>query len=421
VPIIVLITLASGILLTTSCHGVAPPEPSGYVVGAYYFGVWADDSDHWSLRAGRDTYGRTDVWAGVRDFHGDFEHHPPVARDTRGWGGDFSHLKPAIGYYDLRDRSVIERHIRQASSHGLSFFSFYWYWDTTSKTEHLQRGLAAYLEAANRSELDFMLSIVAHGYDPRFNIPVHDFATVADTLASRYLGHPDAVRTRAGRPLIFIEDSKGIGDGSAQHIDHFVRTLREHCAAHGVDPFVLINPEVGPVVDRISGADGYSCLTLANLALPNDGHGDVGPVGSYERYLDRLGFYFTTWYRDRPFMRCFASHIDHRPRTDLGHIRREELPYLTDWSIDAFRRGLEQLREIVDDSRDGELQGYVDIYSWNDWKECGFPLEPSEAHGSRSLEIVADVFDLPVSGCEGCRVLGSCQGRGCSGLSAAER
>ena len=42
------------------------------------------------------------------------------------WQADWSHLEPAIGYYDKSQVSTVERHIQQARENGLSYFSFYW-------------------------------------------------------------------------------------------------------------------------------------------------------------------------------------------------------------------------------------------------------------------------------------------------------
>ncbi|MFD0480625.1 hypothetical protein ACFQ0B_80255 [Nonomuraea thailandensis] len=55
---------------------------------------------------------------------------PGRTAEHPGVEGDFSHLRPEIGFYDDYRPETVEKHIEQATGAGLDFFQFYWYWDT---------------------------------------------------------------------------------------------------------------------------------------------------------------------------------------------------------------------------------------------------------------------------------------------------
>ncbi len=113
--------------------------PVGYVhqtwirAGAVYFGMFHTGGHPTIIARTKAIYGRdNDWWGGVRDFH-DGTHYA-----TDNWPGeDWSNLKPSIGYYDDSQPATLEKHITQATSAGLSFFNFYYYWDSKKQRQDL--------------------------------------------------------------------------------------------------------------------------------------------------------------------------------------------------------------------------------------------------------------------------------------------
>lgn len=350
-------------------------------LGAYYFGMWSSsDAALGYLDSAERLYGRRDVWAGVKDFYG---REPGVKKDTRGWKGDFSRLKPAIGYYDyaVDGPAVLAEHIRQATRAGLSYFSFYWYWDAPTKGEAHAAGLRSFLAAPNRERMEFMLSVCAHPWDPRLRISAADGPPAAARLVS-YFSQPNYLKTDGGRPILFILDGRGIKDGKPQDIADFIalvkKTSREKL---GVDPFVLTNLE-GPM-RQASNADGYSCLAVGVGAGAGPG------AQSYAQYAKAaIGAMDSA--RDKPLLPCFAANFDERPRQDLMIRDRAAVRYFKDYSDAGLRAGLVEVRALMDRQRT-DVGRMLTLYAWNEWHEGGI-LEPNARDGDARLKVVSQVF-----------------------------
>ena len=362
-----------------------------YRIGAYYFGYWGphfprDQIEHYEKKFG----GKADWWAGVRDLHDSQAQHAPSL-----YKGDFRHLKPLLGYYDLSDRSVVEAHIRQALSYGLSYFSFYFYWDAAVGDEKYGDGLASFLSASNRDEIGLMLSIVARKDD--LAIPRADFERVANHLADRYVSLPRYLTAAGGQPIVELLGGDGLGDGSAGDVDAFVSRLREAIRRRSGTEMKLLVNTAATNFTGIAATDGYSCSD--NFWFPE---GLVAPVKPYEDYIRNIDLYF-----DRvrgaidgdKLFHCVSSGHDERPRLYLNtqansaeeveKIRRL-LPYYSDRSPRLFRAALRRVKARMDASA-GPWRRYLTIYAWNEWNEGGI-IEPNVSDGAAYLAAVAEVF-----------------------------
>lgn len=393
------LALAIALLVPTTL-GAGP-----FKVGAYYFGVYNQASCN---NCGG---GNTDWWKGVRDYYnGDVD--PP-------WQGqDFSYLKPALGFYDNSQTTTVAKHIRQARANGLQYFNFYWYWRSTAAggqgAEAFGTGLQTFLAAPNTEDLEFAVSLCAHPWDG-LSIPSTHFARVADFLAQSYLGKPHYLRTTDGRPVVFLLDTRAIGDGTqagtSGPVAAFITQLRQTCYQRtGKYPFVIINTELhnlGPVgtvlnVKTLSGVEGYSCLNYFGASL--DGTSPV--IGTMNRYNLRITGFFGD-FTNRPYVGCYMTDFDEKPRTRLG-IPWPEIRYVSDWSSAVMRSGLNTVRQYSGNRNDGVVDNYVTLYAWNEWHEGGMNLEPSDRDGNAQLAQVAQAFSLTTSGSSTCKKLGNC-------------
>ncbi len=100
-----------------------PPQFSNgepYMLGAWYFPAWSDWNDYQAVNA-ESLYGYRDPWGGVREY--------ALGQDPLNIGGNYSSREPLLGFYDLTDQQVMNAHILQAASRGLSYFAFYADWD----------------------------------------------------------------------------------------------------------------------------------------------------------------------------------------------------------------------------------------------------------------------------------------------------
>ena len=371
-----------------------------YKIGAYYFGMFDSTNTGSVLNGVQITYHRNDMWGGVKDFYG---LEPGISKNpdaSRLWpNDDFSYLKPQIGYYDyhLNGPQILSQQISQAKAAGLSYFNFYWYWDDTNHKEYLNSGLDSFLQASNKNDLEFMITVVAsadrdlhNGVDEVYlSIYPYDRLTTATTIVDKYFKQPNYLKTSSGRPIIYILAHQGINcrnddpdpdircKGNLTDLNNYITLLKETAQSSGVpEPFVLVNVGLGGV-----NANGYSCLNTGIIATP-------GTQKSYQEYINNIPSEFGN---SDTVMPCFASNFDEKPRLDIG-VGQQDLRYFTGYSDQKLREGLIKVKQYMD-SHSSEISKMLTIYAWNEWHEGGI-IEPNIRDGNERLRIISDVFNL---------------------------
>jgi hypothetical protein len=104
-------------------------------------------------------------------------------------------------------------------------------------------------------------------------------------------------------------------------------------------------------------------------------------------------------------MPCFMQNLDDRPR--IGVMGRARSDHFTDHSSTNFALGLQDVKTWID-AQDDELSHFVTLYAWNEWHEGG-RIEPNACEGALYLNLISDVFQLPI-GEHPCRISGDCPG-----------
>ncbi|HMJ04024.1 MAG TPA: glycoside hydrolase family 99-like domain-containing protein [Conexibacter sp.] len=368
--------------------GYTVDGPLGYAprrsirAGAIYFGTWNGGTRNVIDGTAR-VFGRQeDHWGGVRDYSG-MDPSVPVFRGP--WANeDFSHLKPAIGFYDDSRPETVAKHITQASSAGLDHFAFYWYWDSNVGRETLDRGLGAFLQAPNRAALDFGLTICAHTWENgRLTIPVSQYGAVTELLVDRYLSQPNYLRANDGRKVLWLCDTRGIGSGSNADVRAFVDGIRTRAAQRlGESVVVLAHQDLG-LDEAAAGADGEYCVAP---------YGAVSG-GSYSAYVagQRAGF------ASGPpvFMRCAMSDFDERPRYPILVPNVADIRWFPDQSRELFAQAIRNVRDDIDAStRSPVVDNFALLYSWNEHHEGGHVVQPSAVEGCAYLDIVRAGWQL---------------------------
>jgi Glycosyltransferase WbsX/Repeat of unknown function (DUF5648) len=370
--------------------------PVGYMhaeytrVGAVYFGMFHTGGHATIIRRTKEVYGRdNDWWGGVRDF-----------RDGTHWaednwpGTDWSYLQPSIGYYDDSQPATLEKHIAQATSSGLDFFNFYWYWDATTHREKVTGpSLDAFLAARNRSSIDFTVAVCAHPFDG-LRIPRSEYPTVAQLLVDKYLSQPNTLRTNDGRKILTICDARGLGGGTEPnnaYIKEFIQEVRTRAQAKfGEDVYVMINQagfDTRQVYD--AGANGGYCTT--------DGPGILTRL--YERYLAGQRAYYNQA-PSIPYGRCVLSDFDERPRYPIENTDASAIRWFSDHTIDGYREAVRNVRtDILKSRRPPEIDNFVFVYAWNEWHEGGV-IEPNVRDGCAYLNVLR--IELRLTGGSGC-------------------
>jgi len=372
-----------------------------YKVGVYYFGVWSASSCN--VCGG----GNTDWWKGARDYYnGDID--PPWQSD------DFSYLLPALGFYDNSQRATLEKQVRQAKANGIQFFNFYWYWGSDLNGgqggEKYSAGLDTYLTARNTADLEFAISITSHPWG-NLNISANHAPRAVDLIIQQYISQPHYLKTSDGRPVVFLLDTRGIKNGSQSDVLDFIALLNQQVVQQlGVSPFIVINAELNNLnasdpyyldVKNLSSVQGYSCLNYFGVSLSGS-----TTVGSFVRYNNNLtgvlgGF------NNKPMIPCYMTDFNEKPRTRVG-VPSYNIRYLNDWSVSELNRGLTNVRSFVNGSSQGVVNNHVLLYAWNEWREGGVNVEPSERDGNRTLAQVSSVFSLATSGDSQCKKYGNC-------------
>ncbi len=380
-------TAALALLLAATSGSPASAQEQPVRVGALYFGSFnAERQDIIDQTA--KVYGRGgDWWGGVRDFSG-LDPAVPVNRWL--WpNDDFSHLKPAIGYYDDSKVSTVEAHIAQAASAGLSYFSFYWYWNGLEHREYLSSALRAFLQARNSADLDFTVGVCAHAYGSgRLTIPRADFPQVTQILAN-YLTVPNALKTADGRPIVELCDTRGIGSGSAADVRAFVDALRAAVKAKTGSPnaqiMVLSHMDLG--IDRpAAGVDGVFCGARVESV-------DM----SYARYANEHGAYLDSL--PGSAIRCLMSDFDERPRYPGSIPDPAQVRYFTDQTPELFSRSIAAVRDdLATSTRPPAVDDLVQVYAWNEWHEGGI-IEPNARDGCLYLNLIQSGLGLNGKGC----------------------
>jgi len=357
--------------------------PTYYQVGAYYFGAYDMNTNPNLLKASQSVYGRTDPWAGVRDFHGDPS--TGVVQNTQGWSGDFSYLKPSQGYYDDSKTSTLVTQINQAADAGLSYFAFYSYWNNQTGSIQYDDALKSFMAASNSSRMKFMITPCIANNSPSqyLEVPVSQFSVAASAFAA-YTAQPNYLTTQDGRPMIFMCDVRGIGSGSATDVNNFISLLQQAVKAKtGQMPYILQESEYGlPAAAQYTG-DAYSCLNIGGYVAS----------GSYSNYINDMNNYFSAFdATGKPMMRCAMSGFNEAPRTNL-FMPKSSVQYFKDDTKSQFPGALNATLKSMQSQSASPVDNYMTLYAWNEWHEGGI-IEPNVRDGSYYLQNIQAVFGL---------------------------
>lgn len=376
-------------------------HPRWIRAGAIYFGTFDANGNRSMMDRIEQYYGpeaEDDWWGGVRHAH---DGHPKAVQH---WPGeDFSHLKPAIGYYDDSKPETLERQITQASGAGLDHFAFYWYWNPGAATEQYAAGLRAFLAARNRADLKFTVLPCIHpwngGAGGTLRMPADQISRAAEILVDDYLSQPNILRANDGRPILQLCDVRGIGKPNGGPADNtidatavrqFSDAIRNRARTTlGEEVMITMTTDNGVPQPQL-GLDGNYC----------PGRWDH-VTGSYENYVTKERNWFATI--PNHLIRCATSDFDERPRIGISKpdpVLPEDSPeeaqrklhasfrWYEDQSLPAFTRLLGDIRADIDAStRPSTVDNFVLLYAWNEWHEGGV-IEPNERDGCAYLDAV---------------------------------
>ncbi|MGH3715370.1 MAG: glycoside hydrolase family 99-like domain-containing protein [Micromonosporaceae bacterium] len=362
--------------------------------GAIYFGTWDQNGNQAMLSNAERVYGRRDPWAGVRDFAG-----AGVPRNAWHWGDEsFSDLQPSIGYYDDSLPTTLQKHVAQASGAGLDHFAFYWYWNPANAgAEQYVDGLRAYLQAANRTDVDFTIMPCIHPWSDgpvSLRMPREQIETAATLIVTKYLSQPNFLRANDGRKVLQVCDTRGIGNGSPNSND--VSAVRAFNDAIKAKAKALLNEEVLITANADIGID----LSAAGFS-GRQCQGQWDSTRSYKHYVDNQRSYFAN--KTGTLIRCVTSGFDERPRIGIAipdpsppteENLKARFRWYGDQSLPEFTRLLGLVRaDIAGSTRTQLVDNMVLVYAWNEWHEGGY-VEPNKRDGCAYLNAIRSKLSL---------------------------
>jgi hypothetical protein len=254
---------------------------------------------------------------------------------------------PLLGNYSSDDGVIMRQHVKMAQNAGLSGFLVSW-----KGRDGLDRRLARLVDISERR--DFKLGIVYQGLDfDRNPLPVRKVAADLEKFADTYTDSPA--------------------------FDLFER----------------------PVV-VITGTESYSVEDLRRATAPVQGRvlvlASAKSVADYRRtaaVTDGDAYYWSSAHPDRPFYAEKLSEMARAVRSDGGLWLAPAAAGFDARMIGGQqvvpRNGGRTLATAIDVARDSQPDA-VAVISWNEFSENSH-VEPSEVHGHRELDVLADKLD----------------------------
>ncbi|MFI5379026.1 MAG: glycoside hydrolase family 99-like domain-containing protein [Tepidisphaerales bacterium] len=304
-------------------------------VGAYYFDGWSGKSSRWPDDP-------------------DWQKLNPPTHLTRRMLAEFPERQPVWGWRD-DGLEIMEKQIDLAADHGISFFSFCWYWDRDPQKladQCLHTGLNLFLRARNNHRLKFCLLVANH---PPFLLQgVEDWRKAAGHWMP-LLTHKQHA-TVGGKPLLILFNPS---NSSAEGIEQ----LQAAAKAAGLP---------GLAVAGCGGGDikvGFTHRTHYNIV--------PGYAGGSEqhKYAELVAAHKAAWRgsREQPYMPEVTAGWDKRPWEGENGLGQRPGSYFPDRSPEQFGQFLrDAIRWMDEHPEQTTAERMVLVYAWNEFGEGGY-------------------------------------------------
>lgn len=358
-----------------------PSNGQPYNIGAWYFTGWSP-TNTFVITNTELVYGRQDDWwGGVRDH--------ALGEDPWGLETDYSDREPLLGFYNQLDQSIMDAHILQASSRGLSFFAFYWYWNSdTNQEDEVSAPLQRFVSSPVKDYMNFLIAPIKLGEAP-MTLSAWENSFVP-FMMENYLCDSSYLKTEDGRPVLIFFPCEFFE--STDDLPIAIGLLREHVIDQtGKNPVILWIYQEGQssidleYVSNTLNTDGFAGFQL----------GPIAPAEPYGQTLSRWSS-FTSELHGFFYFTCASTGLDRRPWWQIGWGYPGEgvndRPYNTEITLPLFAEHLRTVKGYLD-QHPTETSKTLIVYAWNEWGEGGI-IEPSVVYGYQYLDTIKSVFDL---------------------------
>lgn len=331
-------------------------DAQAYEIGVFYFPGWNTGSRFW------------------KDLKGEAASRSP--------GVAWPDRQPLLGYYPEEETWVAEKHIDWASSHGITFFAYDWYWyGINPDTEHAQQ---AFSKAKNRNKLKFCLHWANHNEVPK---NIKEFDDMVAYWITNYFKEPNYYLVNR-KPVIFIFSYSQL-ENNAKEFGETVGSLLERANVKvraqgfpGIYFAAITNEKPSDSLEKRLFSYGFSAYTGWNYVLSKDG----SRVADYNSMVDTyLDFYKEAVKTSRliPYIVPASPGFDDRPwYGGQATVRSEPTP-------EKFEKMLSGAKSLLDDSRTAPK--ILMIEAWNEFAE-GSIIEPTKKWGLRYLQAIKNIF-----------------------------
>jgi hypothetical protein len=333
---------------------------SEYDVGVYYFPGWHSSSEYW------------------KDLRGE-----PGSRSP---GKAWEDRHPLLGFYPEEESWVAEKHIDWASSYGITFFAYDWYWDGQKPT--LDHAINAYLKAKNKSKLKFCLMWANHSEVPG---SMGEFTGMVKLWIDRYFSEPTYYITDE-KPVVFVF-SPSLLDANARRFNASAKALIDKANEVAREKgrkgifFVAVTNWMRPELSKYFSGQGFSAYTGWNLAAVKE-----EKRMDYDAMVDTYLQYYEASKQAGggiPYLIPASPGWDSRPwHGEKAYVRETPTP-------EKFERMLDGAKRLA--MTQTKKPGIIMVMSWNEFGEGAF-IEPTVKWQFKYLESIQRVLGLKVGG-----------------------
>ena len=321
----------------------------------------------------------------------------PIPENDAAWGEGFTewtnvvratpffseHWQPQLpselGFYDLRDPSILTRQATLASEYGIFGFCYYFYWFDGRRV--LERPIEEML-VSGEPRFPFCLCWANESWSRRWDgseedviIPQH-YAKSSEIIYDllKYFQDKRYI-TIDGKPLILVYRPNAI-----PNVDEIIANWRKVAQLNGLDLYI-----VGCLTFGFRGSncfDAFVEFPPHNVRCPTINESIDWSKPFYGRVVDYEATIIADLLRERSTTAVFQTAMvawDNTPRRgDKGTIFLNSTPEAAQiWISELVRR-----------SRENGTR-FVFLNAWNEWAE-GAHIEPDQKYGRRWLEICKD-------------------------------
>ena len=304
------------------------------LVGAYYFDGWAGSNpitnEEWAINAPTHL---------TKKLSYEYKSRQPV------WGWRDDNIK------------IMERQIKLASSNGIDFFSFCWYWkndngriDTLKIKNH--PSIELFKTAGNKHKMRFSLLIANH-VGARIKTE-KDWLDAVIFWAKHYFNDPQYLKID-GKPVVTIFASG--------EMNRFIPVIRQYVKEHTNFPdlFIISNKYDKP-------NSHFDMLSWYNIREREPGHSEKRDYKVLIQYVEKSWAVVGSNFCIAP---CVMVNWDCRP----WEIKTEGLYYIGR-TPDLFRKQLEAAFRFV--VKRNQTYRLVMVYAWNELGEGGYLIPTQE-------------------------------------------